>query len=162
MDELVKKNIKEGILSFEQELRQQENVFLGDSDNCPLKHSFSEGMYVREIFIPKGTYLVGKIHKHSHPNFLLKGEVLVITEGEGREYLRAPLSMISPPGTKRALYAITDLVWVTVHENRTNTQDLSELEKEIIASTYEEYERFIEGKTSRVKRIVNYIKALLS
>jgi len=108
---------------------------------CPLKHSFSSGIYVREIFIPAGMLVVGKIHKHDHPNFLLKGEVLVVTE-EGTEELVAPMSMISKAGTKRALYAKTDLLWITIHLNPTNTQDLDELEEEIIAQSYEEYEAF--------------------
>ena len=85
--------------------------------------------------------LTGKIHKHKHPNFLLKGEVLVLTETGGSEVLKAPLSMISEPGTKRALYAITDLVWTTIHHNPTNTEDLKELEKIVIAKDYEEYDK---------------------
>ena len=108
---------------------------------CPLKHTFSDGIYVREIFIPAGMFIVGKIHKHDHPNFLLKGEVIVVTE-DGTEELVGPLSMISKAGTKRALYAKTDLVWTTVHANPTNTEDLKELEKEIIAPTYLDYEKF--------------------
>ena len=50
--------------------------------------------------------------------------------------------MISKAGTKRALYAETDLVWTTIHANPTNTEDLEELEKDIIAPTYLEYEKF--------------------
>jgi len=66
---------------------------------CPLKHSFTPGIYVREIFLPKETMIVGKIHKHEHPNFLMSGEVLVVTEGGGKEYLKGPMSIISPAGT---------------------------------------------------------------
>ena len=50
--------------------------------------------------------------------------------------------MISKAGTKRALYAETDLTWITVHANPTNTEDLKELEENIIAPTYLEYEKF--------------------
>jgi hypothetical protein len=133
--------IRKQIIDFESELKEHEGAFVGDSEHCPLKHSFGEGIYVREIFIPKGTYIVGKLHKHEHPNFLMSGDVDVVTES-GKIRLKAPCSMISSAGTKRALYAITDLIWITVHLNPTNTQDLEELEKEIIADSYEEYERF--------------------
>ena len=34
----------------------------------PPKHSFSPGIYVRELAIPEGTLLIGKIHKHRHVN----------------------------------------------------------------------------------------------
>lgn len=127
---------------MEEFLKNTEGAMIGDNNTCPLTHTFADGMYVREIFIPAGLFVVGKIHKHSHPNFLLKGTVMVVTEF-GSERLIGPVSIISKAGTKRALYAITDLTWVTVHLNPTNTQDLAELEEEIIAPSYEAYEQFI-------------------
>src|ERR1035437_7035163 len=84
--------IRDRIVAFEEHLTKLEGAFVGDNDLCPLKHTFSDGIYVREIFIPAGTYIVGKLHKHSHPNFLLSGVVDVITEGAGRESLIAPMS----------------------------------------------------------------------
>ena len=140
-------DIRDKILSFESTLNSIDNkdiIVVTDKNSeqlCPLTHKFSDGMYVREIFIPAGCFVVGKIHKHDHPNFLLSGETIVVTE-EGTQELKGPLSMISKAGTKRALYAKTDLVWVTVHLNPTNTTDLAELEKEIIAPSYLEYEKF--------------------
>ena len=147
----VKNEIRQGIINLENFIKdlKSPNTFIGDSKNCPLKHSFSDGIYVREITIPAGMVIVGKIHKHDHPNFLLKGEVIVITEDGGKEEIIAPCSMISKPGTKRALYAKTELVWTTVHLNPTNTQDLDELEKEIIAPSYEEYQKFIENTNNK-------------
>lgn len=150
-------SIREEILNFEEQLKATEGVLLGDSDVCPLKHSFSDGIYVREIRIPAGMYIVGKIHKHDHPNFLMSGEVDVITEA-GSETIIGPCSMISSAGTKRALYAVTDLVWVTVHHNPTNTQDLAELEKIVIADSYEDYEKFKNKKLPFYKRILKLIK----
>ena len=133
---------RDEIMGMENFLRAQEGAIIGDSNTCPLKHSFSDGLYVREIFIPAGYFVIGKIHKHDHPNFLMSGTVNVITEFESMT-LSGPLSLISKAGTKRALYAVTDLVWVTVHLNPTNTQDLKDLEEEIIAPSYEAYEQFI-------------------
>ena len=147
---------RELIMDLEDIIKKSDDVILGDSQLCPLKHSFSEGIYVREITIPEGTVLTGKIHKHRHPNFLLKGEVIVITE-EGRETLTAPCSMMSKAGTKRALYAVTELVWTTIHHNPTNTQDLKELEKIVIADSYYDYEKFISTKDN----LLNKTKRLL-
>jgi hypothetical protein len=143
---LSKKNFRTQIMELENRIKNvdHKDVIIGDSEVCPLKHSFSDGIYVREITIPAGMLIIGKIHKHDHPNFLLKGEVVVVTEGGGVEELKAPCSMISKPGTKRALYAKTELVWTTVHLNPTNTEDLEELEEEIIAPTYKAYEKFLE------------------
>lgn len=134
-NELVHKVTKEDLLNVEKALRLIPGAIIGDSDYCPLKHTFADGVYIREIFIPKGTLLVGKIHKHSHPNFLLKGDVSVATE-EGPKRLQAPLSMVSPAGTKRVVYAHEDTVWITVHV--TDKKDLCEIEEEIIAKTYDE------------------------
>jgi hypothetical protein len=153
--------VRNSIMDFESHLKSLEGSVLGDSDLCPLKHSFSDGIYVREIFIPAGVVLAGKIHKHDHPNFLMSGEVKVFTESGGLEILKGPMSMISKAGTKRVVETITDTVWVTVHLNPTNTQDLSELEKEVIADSYEDYERFISGKKNIFIKGINYIKKLL-
>jgi hypothetical protein len=152
-------DIREKIINFEKAIVDTEGSFKGDNEACPLKHSFADGIYVREIFIPKGMFIVGKIHKHSHPNFLMRGEVDVVTESGGSEKLIGPCSMISVAGTKRMLYAVTDLVWITVHSNPTNTQDIKKLEEIVIADSFEDYQKFIEG--NYFKKGINYIKKLL-
>lgn len=131
----IRQNIRNKILNLEDNMKKVPSAHIGDSELCPLKHSFADGIYVREIFIPAGTLIVGKIHKHSHPNFLMQGKVSVLTE-EGVKHLEAPLSMVSPAGTKRVVYAHTDTVWITVH--RTKKQNLKKIEKEIIAKDYAE------------------------
>ncbi len=130
---------REAIQRCEAALATVPGVFFGDSPLCPLRHSFADGIYVREMFIPAGVVIIGKIHKHAHPNFLLQGAVIVVTEAGGWEHLVAPLSIISPPGTKRAVLALTDTVWITVHTNPTETQDRVELEAHVIAPTYDAY-----------------------
>lgn len=155
--EIERKEIREDILSFEVALGELPNAFFGDSEQCPLKHSFSNGIYVREIFIPKGTTLTGKIHLHSHPNFLMSGVVDVFTEAGGIERLTAPMSIISASGTKRIVKALEDTVWITVH--RTNETDLEKIEKETIAKTYGDYEKFKKRieKKSMWNRIANFV-----
>lgn len=156
-----KSTFRDKVVDFEADMKEWESAFIGDNAHCPLKHTFSEGIYVREIFIPADTMLVGKIHKHDHPNFLMSGDVDVITESGGSERLKGPLSMISKAGTKRVVYTISDTVWITVHLNPTNTQDLSKLEEIVIADSYKEYERFIKSKDSFITKGINYIKNLL-
>ena len=138
MNQLATQSIKGEILRIEETLSSKEIAFFGDSPECPLTHSFSEGMYTREIFIPAGTILVGKIHRHEHPNFILKGSVVVLTESGGQEEFIAPTYMISPAGTKRVVYTYEDTVWVTVHA--TNCKTPEEAEAEIIADGYDDEE----------------------
>lgn len=152
------KEIREEIQNFESEIKKMDGAVIGDNDLCPLKHSFSDGIYVREIFIPAGMFLTGKIHKHAHPNFLMSGVVEVVTESGGKETLIGPCAMISAAGTKRALYAVTDLTWITVHANPTNTQDLNKLEEIVIAKDYLEFEKFQRKQIPLYKRILNLIR----
>ena len=107
---------------------------------CPLQHVFAPGAYARTIFIPANSVIVGKIHKHAHLNILAQGSVIVVTEGGGIEHLTGPVTMVSPPGTKRGLRTLTDVVWTTIH--LTASTDLAEIEDEVIAPTFEAYERF--------------------
>jgi len=108
-------------------------------DEKNLVHGFAGGMYVREIFIPAGLMLTGKIHKHEHPNFLMSGKVSVITEDGGAQLMEGPQSIISPSGCKRALYTHTPTWWITVHLNPNgHTEFNDEFEDEIIAKDYME------------------------
>lgn len=118
--------------------------------DCPLTHSFIDGAYVRTIFIPAGTVIVGKIHKHSHANILSQGHVLVYTEQGGLEELHGPRTMVSPAGCKRAVYAFTDVVWTTIHV--TDATDLDEIEDYVIAKDYAEYHEFAQAIAQEKQR----------
>lgn len=124
------------IISFTKTLSGIHGITFGDNDNYPLTHKFTNGIYIRQIAMPAGTVCVGKIHRHEHPNFLLKGRVTVVTEEGGIQELTAPVSMISPAGTQRAVYVHEDAIWTTIHSNPDNLTDLDELEELIIAKSY--------------------------
>lgn len=119
----------------------QEAIGVLPEIECPLQHVFAPGVYARTIFIPANGVLVGKIHKHKHLNILSQGVVMVLTESGGVEKLVGPLTMVSEPGTKRAVFALTNVVWTTIH--LTNETDPVKIEDEVIAKTYEEYEQFV-------------------
>ena len=128
--------IRGKIKMYEEKLAQQECAVVGDSHIMPLRHYFADGCYVREMLLPKGTIVVGKIHKHAHPSFIMVGEVKVVSESGGVEYIKAPQHFISPPGTKRIVHAIEDTIWVTVHV--TEKTELEEVEEDIISQDYKD------------------------
>lgn len=99
----------------------------------PLRHHFSKGLYCRELDIPKGTILVGKIHKHETLNILAQGDISLFTE-DGVKRVQAPYIVVSRPGIKRVGYAHTDCVWINVHA--TEERDLEKIEDEVIAKDY--------------------------
>ena len=107
-------------------------------DEIPLDHQFIVGAYARGMKVKAGVLLVGKIHRRACFNFILSGRCVVWDEA-GRKDIRAPLFFVSPPGTKRIIYAVEDLVWYNVHG--TNLTDLDEIEAELIAPTYKELEK---------------------
>ena len=104
--------------------------------SCPVKHHFAPGSYGREMTLPAGMVVVGKIHKHAHINVISKGRAQVFTEQEGVLELAAPCTFVSSPGTKRVVHVLEETVWTTVHV--TDKTDLAEIEREVIATDFSE------------------------
>ena len=120
--------------------------------NCfPLKHSFGEGLYIREIFMPAGSLVVSKTHKYAHPYFIMQGKFSVMTE-EGNFTIQAPFYDITKAGTKRVLYIHEDCVWCTVHANPTNTKDIKTLENEITVDNFDDFEKL--PKTTEIQDFI--------
>ena len=126
-------SIRKQVTRFEDLMREATAV------ECPVTHHFAQGVYGRELFIPKGTVLTGKIHKFSQLNILSKGDISVLTE-TGVKRVQAPFSIVSPPGTKRIAYAHEDTVWITVHG--TYETDVERIEEIFIAQSEEEFVAF--------------------
>jgi len=106
------------------------------------KHSFADGVYIREMRMKQGQLGFSAIHKHSYGFFLLSG-VLASSKEEGVEEFIAPCYIVSPRGAKRVVYAIEDCVITTVHANPTNTQDLKKIEQINVVFNWEDYEEYL-------------------
>ena len=113
-----------------------------DSKIATIKHTFADGVYIRQMDMKKESIVVGAIHKHLHVWFLLTGHVTITTEDTTEDYI-APCYVVSTPGVKRVILANEDSIFVNIHKNPSNTKDLDKLEKEIVALNYEEYEKYI-------------------
>jgi len=114
-------------------------------DMWEYKHSFPEGVYIREMRMKKGQIGFSAIHKHSYGFFLLSG-LLASSKEDGVEEFIAPCYIISPQGAKRIVYAIEDCVIVTVHANPTNTQDLNKLAEMNVVFNWNEYNEYLKSK----------------
>lgn len=101
------------------------------------------GVYAREIFIPKGTALVGEIHLTDQINVVSKGKIRVATE-EGVKTVVAPCTFISKAGTKRAGFALEDTIW-TAFLGTEKTED-ADIYAEFIAKDYETLDKQLENK----------------
>ena len=125
------------------------NIVKGDSEVCPLKHTFTDGIYVRQMSMKKDTLAIGKIHRYNHIWFLLSGSMSVASETSSKNY-KAPCYVEAPAGSKRVLHAVEDCVWVNVYPNPTNTEDLEEVEELIIVKDYKEFEENINNKNNTI------------
>jgi len=126
--------MRQAITQLEQHLIHQVPEATTDVDAVlPLVHHFAPHMYGREIFLPTESLVVGKLHRHSHLNVLMKGHVLVATE-DGVEELIAPCVWTSKAGIKRVVYTLEEAIWLCVHP--TETTDLDEIEENTIAKSY--------------------------
>ena len=112
------------------------------SKNFPLKHTFADGIYVRQMDMKADSLVVGAIHNHLHIWFLLTGHLAVSTEDVIEEFV-APCYVVASPGSKRVIYAMEDSIFVNIHKNPENIKDIEKLEKEIVSLTFEEYEKYI-------------------
>ena len=92
-------------------------------------HNFSDGLYAKQMFIPKG-YTVGQHeHKFSHLSILAKGKVIVKTDDFEKEYT-APSCLEIKQGINHAIEALEDSVWFCIHA--TDETNIDKIDKVLI------------------------------
>ena len=109
-----------------------------DNEQFPIKHNFSDQLYMREMKMKAGTFVVSAMHHTDHFWFLMTGRILVTTDGEVVEHV-APCFEKSIKGAKRFIECVEDCVFINVHKNPSNTKDLDKIEKNLYSFTIEEY-----------------------
>lgn len=138
---LSKEELRGWIAQLEAELNKFPQV------EMPLKHYFSKGVYGRELPIPKGTLIVGKIHKYQVMNVLTKGEVTVFSI-DGAMRIKAPYTFVSSPGAKRVIFAHEDSIWMNFLG--TEETDTDKIEEEFIAKTYEDVPQIVKAEVLEI------------
>jgi len=136
---------REKVLLAQEGMKQQIANKSVATAECPLTHHFTPKddkygchVYAREILLPKGSVVIGKIHRHQHLNIISKGKVVVYTEF-GEKHLEAPITFVSEIGLKRSVYAVEDTLWTTIHLTEfVGEENLDKIEKEVISPDYQE------------------------
>ena len=109
---------------------EEKDGFYGDGKSIatipdvPIKHSFADQLYIRQMDLKKGHVILGAVHNHLHVWFLLKGKVIINNNGEKIEHI-APCYTVSKPGSQRIILALEDAIFVNVHKNPTNNKDIA-------------------------------------
>tara|TARA_R110000824_G_scaffold213843_1_gene400132 strand:+ start:47 stop:580 length:534 start_codon:yes stop_codon:yes gene_type:complete len=108
---------------------EMENTF-------PLKQHLENGLYTRELFMPKGSLIVSMIHKQNHPSFLLKGKVSFIADNGTLKHVEGPFTIFTKAGTQRVLYIHEDTNWCCVY--KTDAKNFEEAEADVYTNNYRE------------------------
>lgn len=93
---------------------------------CPVKHYFGPGVYIREVTIPADTLAIGHEQRFEHVNILLKGIVILVGDDGELIELRAPMTYVGKPGRKTG-YVVEETVWQNVYA--TSLRDVMKLEE---------------------------------
>ena len=98
---------------------------------CPVKHHFADGQYIRETTMQAGTFAIGKKHRFSTINIIMKGK-LSIYNGENSPILHveAPYIWVSEAGVQKMAYFHEETVWINAHP--TDSTDLEDIEEKFI------------------------------
>jgi len=134
------------VIDFRQKIAAAEKKMLAiengepDPDFVPLgelpcNHYFSDGCYVRELFLPAGAIVTGQIHAYDCINIIPVGLIQVRTE-EGIKVVRGPKTFTSPAGTKRLGMVFEDTIWMTVH--RTDAENPESALDDLTVETYDQ------------------------
>lgn len=90
----------------------------------PLKETWSGGIYIREIIMPKGTLLVGKRHRHKTCNMVISGEVEVYLSSDMHSTrMKAPRQFESGENVKKLIFAYENSVFMTFHATKERDPD---------------------------------------
>jgi hypothetical protein len=104
-----------------------------DGIEFPVEHTLIDGVYTRKLFIPKGSFLVGKVHLKECVNIVAKGDISILTEtGMGR--IQAGHIAVSQQGIQKLGYAHEDTVFVNVF--RTDETNIEKIEAEIASEDH--------------------------
>ena len=115
--------LRERVEALQHEMLQQPQY------EPPTAHLFHGGMYCRQVWRPAGCLIVGKVHKKEHLYMVVFGTVHITTD-DGIQVVTGPYLMCSKPGTKRAVYAETDSLCITIH--RADATDVESVEDELV------------------------------
>jgi len=96
-----------------------------------IKHHFTNGVYAKEMHLPKDHFAVTHKHAYDHISMLYKGSVIVELEGVPEQY-EAPAFIMIKAGQEHKITALDDAIWFCVHE--TSETDVEKIDRVAIAS----------------------------
>ena len=105
------------------------------------KHYYGEGVYARSLLIPAGTCVIGHIHKQNRICIIAQGECTFVDEWQ-KQTVKAPFVAEFKAGSKTAVYAHTDTLWVACVG--TNSKDAEVIIDDLVETSHENYQLYLE------------------
>ena len=138
VNELLSGAMLENIQAMEDLMINQEQV------SIPATSNNINGMYTRQIMIPRDTVLTGRVHLFDYVDIMLDGDITVSTP-EGTKRYTGFNVFHGKAGRKRAGYAHEDTHWITVHNSEITDGD--EFMKTLTVQTIKDFNLLLENKT---------------
>lgn len=153
--EAVTKKAKAEVSNFTQKLEELQNVMIANNDKdgiygdgknlvdneiFEITHDFSGPLYMRKMKMPANSVVVSAIHHSDHFWFLMSGRILVTTDGETVEHI-APCYSHSVKGAKRFILCKEECLFINVHMNPTDSNDIDKVQEGLYSITLEEYNK---------------------
>lgn len=101
---------------------------------CDCVHAFAPGIYIRQVTLPAGAFVMGHRHKNAHLNVMLRGHLTLFNEDGSRSDLVAPVVCVANAGRKVA-YVREETVWLNLYA--TPETDVAILEETYLDKTPE-------------------------
>ena len=111
-------------------------------DNSQANHYYGENVYVRSLLIPAGTSLVGYIHKQDRVCIIAQGKVTFVDEFQGRQTVEAPWVGEFKAGSKTAVYAHTDTLWVACLGTELKDEDI--MTDKLVTGSHKDYAEHVQ------------------
>lgn len=133
-------NIRHSIDALEDAAKKGVSNGSLEEATIPVTEFYSDGCYGRQVFIPKGTALVGEIHATEWIIIVSRGKIRVV-DATGTRIIDAteqPVTFISPAGVKRAGFVLEDTWWTGFRA--TPLTDEASIRKEHLVDNYNQLE----------------------
>jgi hypothetical protein len=123
--------------SVDDRILQMEAAMLAlPQPDMPLHEEVTPGLYRRERHVPANIFFTSETHKADHFFEHVLGSMLIWTKESGWQKMDAPFRGVTKAGTKRIVFTLDYVVFVTYHPNPDNLTDTKELHNMI----FEKYE----------------------
>jgi hypothetical protein len=124
--------------------RMEQTIVDAKEDPDQAEHYHGENLYVRSLLIPEGTALIGYIHKQDRVCIIAQGKCTFTDEFYGKKTVEAPWIGEFKAGTKTAVFAHVDTVWIACLG--TELEGVNVMIDQLVVGTHDEYHKFINGE----------------